>query len=127
MSRRTSHVFLSHNSGEKPFVRDLAARLDADGIRIWFDEKVLVPGTPWQGGTSGPQAAPAHRMCPDLHMPLREYCRGQAVSSGDTSVSTNGNRVAPAARTGRVRRRHPEAPPMILVATSRGGGAERDR
>jgi hypothetical protein len=31
-------VFLSHSSKDKPVVRDLAARLKQDGLRVWFDE-----------------------------------------------------------------------------------------
>ena len=41
-------VFLSHNSQDKPAVRELAARLEAHGIRVWFDEDQLIPGRPWQ-------------------------------------------------------------------------------
>ena len=32
-------VFLSHSSKDKPFVRDLADALEADGeIKVWLDE-----------------------------------------------------------------------------------------
>ncbi|HEX8565308.1 MAG TPA: TIR domain-containing protein [Pyrinomonadaceae bacterium] len=31
-------VFLSHSSKDKPVVRELAERLKADGVRVWFDE-----------------------------------------------------------------------------------------
>jgi hypothetical protein len=41
-------VFLSHNSKDKPAIRELAARLEAHGIRVWFDEDQLIPGRPWQ-------------------------------------------------------------------------------
>jgi len=37
-------VFLSHSSKDKPVVRDLAARLQQDGIRVWFDEEQIKPG-----------------------------------------------------------------------------------
>ena len=37
-------VFLSHSSKDKPIVRDVAERLRADGLRVWFDEWILKPG-----------------------------------------------------------------------------------
>jgi hypothetical protein len=37
-------VFLSHNSKDKPQVRQLAERLRAAGLRVWFDEWVIQPG-----------------------------------------------------------------------------------
>ena len=37
-------VFLSHSSKDKPAVRDLAERLRADGLRVWFDEWEIRPG-----------------------------------------------------------------------------------
>lgn len=41
-------VFLSHNSGDKPAVRELAEALRAHGLRVWFDEWELIPGRRWQ-------------------------------------------------------------------------------
>ena len=41
-------VFLSHNSKDKPTVRQLAQALQARGLRVWLDEEQLVPGRPWQ-------------------------------------------------------------------------------
>jgi hypothetical protein len=37
-------VFLSHNRADKPRVRQLAERLRAAGLRVWFDEWVIHPG-----------------------------------------------------------------------------------
>lgn len=37
-------VFLSHSSKDKPIVRELAQRLKADGLRVWFDEWEIKPG-----------------------------------------------------------------------------------
>jgi hypothetical protein len=37
-------VFLSHSSKDKDIVRDVAERLKADGLRVWFDEWILKPG-----------------------------------------------------------------------------------
>ena len=37
-------VFLSHNKADKPRVRQLAERLRAAGLRVWFDEWVIQPG-----------------------------------------------------------------------------------
>lgn len=41
-------VFLSHNSKDKPTVRELAEALKARGLRVWLDEWELIPGRPWQ-------------------------------------------------------------------------------
>lgn len=37
-------IFISHSSIDKPFVRKLARRLQADGYRLWIDETELIPG-----------------------------------------------------------------------------------
>jgi deoxyribodipyrimidine photolyase-like uncharacterized protein len=37
-------VFLSHSSKDTPAVRELAQRLKADGLRVWFDEWEIRPG-----------------------------------------------------------------------------------
>jgi hypothetical protein len=37
-------AFVGHSSKDKPTVRDLAARLRADGLRIWLDEWNIAPG-----------------------------------------------------------------------------------
>ena len=42
------HVFLSHNSQDKPVVREIAARLEARGLNPWLDAAELRPGVPWQ-------------------------------------------------------------------------------
>jgi tetratricopeptide (TPR) repeat protein len=41
------HVFLSHNSADKPAVEELAGRLQKEGIDPWLDKWHLVPGEPW--------------------------------------------------------------------------------
>lgn len=41
-------VFLSHNSKDKPAVRQLAEILKTRGLTVWLDEWELVPGRPWQ-------------------------------------------------------------------------------
>ncbi|MEA2563200.1 MAG: hypothetical protein QOH06_4704 [Acidobacteriota bacterium] len=41
-------VFLSHNSKDKPAVREIAKALRARQLRVWLDEDELVPGRPWQ-------------------------------------------------------------------------------
>ncbi len=41
-------TFLSHNSQDKPIVRELADALVTRGLRPWLDERELVPGRPWQ-------------------------------------------------------------------------------
>jgi len=37
-------VFLSHSTKDKPVVRELAARLKKDGVRVWLDEEQIKPG-----------------------------------------------------------------------------------
>ncbi len=41
-------VFLSHNSQDKPRVREIGTALKARGLRPWLDEWELIPGRPWQ-------------------------------------------------------------------------------
>jgi hypothetical protein len=41
-------VFLCHNGADKPSVRRIADRLEAQGILPWLDERELPPGQPWQ-------------------------------------------------------------------------------
>ncbi|HVR96884.1 MAG TPA: TIR domain-containing protein, partial [Thermoanaerobaculia bacterium] len=41
-------VFLSHMTGDKPVVEELARLLKARGIEPWLDKWNLVPGAPWQ-------------------------------------------------------------------------------
>lgn len=43
-------VFLCHNSSDKPAVRELADALALRGLRVWLDERELIPGRPWQDG-----------------------------------------------------------------------------
>jgi TIR domain len=47
---RSDHfdVFLSHNSKDKPAVRQLGAALKRRGMTVWLDEWELPPGQPWQ-------------------------------------------------------------------------------
>jgi tetratricopeptide (TPR) repeat protein len=45
----TFDVFLSHNSKDKPVVRQIAEALrDGRGLKVWLDEWELPPGRPWQ-------------------------------------------------------------------------------
>src|ERR1041384_12948 len=37
-------VFLSHSAKDNAVVRELAARLQKDGIRVWLDEEQIKPG-----------------------------------------------------------------------------------
>jgi hypothetical protein len=41
-------VFLSHNSCDKPTIRDLVRCLRQKGVTVWLDEDELRPGIPWQ-------------------------------------------------------------------------------
>ncbi|MBS1211678.1 MAG: hypothetical protein H6R26_294 [Proteobacteria bacterium] len=42
------HVFLCHASQDKPPVRELYKRLQADGFDPWLDEEKILPGQNWQ-------------------------------------------------------------------------------
>ncbi len=45
MSNQSSFdVFLSHSSKDNEIVRAVAKRLQADGLRVWFDESEIQPG-----------------------------------------------------------------------------------
>ena len=37
-------VFLSHSSKDKSVARDIAEQLNAEGVRVWFDEWEIKPG-----------------------------------------------------------------------------------
>jgi hypothetical protein len=37
-------VFLSHSAKDKAVVRDVAAWLKRDGVRVWLDEEQIKPG-----------------------------------------------------------------------------------
>ena len=36
--------FLSHSAKDRPVWRELAARLQQDGVRVWLDEEQIKPG-----------------------------------------------------------------------------------
>ena len=45
----SAHVFLSHNTADKPVVEELARRLrEKEGIEAWLDKSNLIPGASWQ-------------------------------------------------------------------------------
>jgi TIR domain/SIR2-like domain len=46
--KREFDVFLSHNSKDKPAVRQLASLLRRRGLWVWLDEWELPPGSVWQ-------------------------------------------------------------------------------
>jgi len=56
-AERKLKVFLCHSSGDKPRVRDLYKRLQADGFEPWLDEEDLLFGQKWQDEI--PKAVPA--------------------------------------------------------------------
>ena len=47
MSEAPPHVFLCHNSQDKPIVRRLGELLQANGIESWIDEVSLEAGCRW--------------------------------------------------------------------------------
>jgi hypothetical protein len=47
-SSRSLRIFLCHSSADKPAVRELYQRLQADGFEPWLDEEDLIPGQAWQ-------------------------------------------------------------------------------
>jgi formylglycine-generating enzyme required for sulfatase activity/energy-coupling factor transporter ATP-binding protein EcfA2 len=42
------HVFLSHNSKDKPIIREIARLLREQGLSPWLDEEQLIGGGQWQ-------------------------------------------------------------------------------
>jgi WD40 repeat protein len=44
------HVFLCHTNADKPLARELGELLRRRGLRVWLDERELVPGREWQEG-----------------------------------------------------------------------------
>ncbi len=47
LADETHDVFLSHNSKDKPVVRQIAKALTDRGLRVWLDEWELIPGRRW--------------------------------------------------------------------------------
>ena len=47
-SSRDFDCFLSHNSHDKPQVRELARHLKTRNLVVWLDEEQLIPGRNWQ-------------------------------------------------------------------------------
>jgi len=45
---RIFDVFLSHNSKDKPVIREIARLLREQGLNPWLDEEQLVGGERWQ-------------------------------------------------------------------------------
>ncbi len=58
--RMETSVFLCHASDDKSAVRSLYRRLCQHGIRVWFDEKNLLPGQNWE--TEIKKAVRSHRI-----------------------------------------------------------------
>lgn len=48
IARNDFDVFLCHNSGDKPAIREINAKLKEQGLYPWLDEEQLQPGLPWQ-------------------------------------------------------------------------------
>ncbi|MFZ4701970.1 MAG: toll/interleukin-1 receptor domain-containing protein, partial [Candidatus Methylumidiphilus sp.] len=48
MANKPFDVFLSHNSKDKPVVRELTEALQQRGLQVWLDEEQLIPGRIWQ-------------------------------------------------------------------------------
>ncbi len=46
MSQNLGKVFISHTAADKPFVRSLADRIEANGFQVWLDERALIVGDP---------------------------------------------------------------------------------
>src|SRR4029450_11148004 len=53
------HLFLSHNSADKPAVEVIAHKLKDAGVEPWLDKWCLIPGKTFQSGL-----ADALRSCP---------------------------------------------------------------
>lgn len=46
--KRPIHVFLIHMHIDKEAVRELYARIDGSGIKVWLDAEKLLPGQDWK-------------------------------------------------------------------------------
>ncbi|HEX2609572.1 MAG TPA: toll/interleukin-1 receptor domain-containing protein, partial [Gemmatimonadales bacterium] len=61
---RPFDVFLSHNSRDKPVVREICKTLRERGLRPWLDEEELIPGRDWQEALESIlQAVPTAAVC----------------------------------------------------------------
>jgi hypothetical protein len=47
MSPNPSFTFVSHSTKDKPFVTDLAAQLQAAGLKLWVDAEDIADGAAW--------------------------------------------------------------------------------
>jgi len=57
-------AFLSHHSADKPLIRELRRRLQAQDLRVWLDEDDLRPGQRWQDGlAAGIRASASVLVC----------------------------------------------------------------
>jgi hypothetical protein len=56
-------VFLSHNSKDKPRVRQLAGRLRAQGLRVWFDGCEMMLAGQLPGVAATPTARQRRMQC----------------------------------------------------------------
>ena len=48
MTEQLFDVFLAHNSADKPFVREINAKLKQHGLKTWIDEEQIPPGRSFQ-------------------------------------------------------------------------------
>jgi formylglycine-generating enzyme required for sulfatase activity len=76
--------FLSHNSGDKPAARALAARLWDAGVSVWLDEEQAAPGPP--------MAARAAERHPRIHLNdhpgnVWDWCLDKYGQPGDTDTT----------------------------------------
>ena len=89
-------IFLSHNVNDKQRVRNLAERLRAVGLRVWFDEWVIKPGDDiYLAVESGLEAARVLVLCLSEHALGSDWVRMERSTVLFRDPSNKGRRFIP--------------------------------
>ena len=118
-SPKPFHVFLSHNSADKPAVEELARRLKVEGIEPWFDRWHLIPGEPWQQALEralADSATVAVFVGPSGFGPWQNE-EMRAALARRVGESTGGFRVIPVLLPGGTREERSRLPTFLVAST----------
>ncbi|MBS0203856.1 MAG: toll/interleukin-1 receptor domain-containing protein [Planctomycetes bacterium] len=113
------HVFLSHNSADKPAVEEIGRRLKEDGLESWFDKWHLIPGEPWQPAIEqalADSATVAVFVGPSGFSPWQNE-EMRAALSRRISQSDGQFRVIPVLLPGGAREERTRLPTFLVAAT----------
>ena len=119
MTSPNFHVFLSHNSADKPAVEELAIRLKADGLESWLDKWHLIPGEPWQQALEkalSDSKSVAVFVGPTGFGPWQNE-EMRAALAKRVSESAGNFRVIPVLLPGGTREERSRLPPFLLAST----------